>query len=82
MSTPRHGKEVMVVEIGGEDTRPDNTYEMLVAVQKKVKAVPGKKGLGVIYWEPEGARSWSKYPLSAWGEDGRPTRALDAFLVK
>lgn len=28
----RYGKEVMVVEIGGEDTRPQNTYDMLLAV--------------------------------------------------
>lgn len=76
----RYGKEVMVVEVGGEDTKPDNTYDMLVAVQQKVRAVPNGKGLGVIYWEPQGARSWSKYPLSAWGDDGRPTKAMDAFL--
>jgi arabinogalactan endo-1,4-beta-galactosidase len=55
---------------------------MLVAVQKKVKEVPGNKGLGVIYWEPEGAKSWSRYSLSAWGDDGKPTMAMDAFLVK
>ncbi|MFT2008522.1 arabinogalactan endo-beta-1,4-galactanase [Pontibacter sp. 13R65] len=78
----RYGKDVMVVEVGGEDTKPQNTYDMLVAVQQKVKAVPGGKGLGVIYWEPQGARSWSRYPLSAWGEDGRPTKAMDAFLVE
>jgi len=78
----RYDKEVMVVEVGGEDTQPDNTYDLLVAVIQKVKSVPDGKGLGVIYWEPQGARSWSKYPLSAWGEDGKPTRALDAFLVK
>lgn len=75
----RYGKEVMVVEVGGEDTKAQNTYDMLVAVQKKVKAVPDSKGLGVIYWEPEGAKSWSGYSLSAWGADGRPTIALDAF---
>lgn len=75
----RYGKEVMVVEVGGEDTKPQNTYDMLVAVQMKVKAVPESKGLGVIYWEPEGAKSWSGYSLSAWGADGRPTIALDAF---
>lgn len=78
----KYKKEVMVVEVGGEDTKPDNTYDMLVAVQKKVKEVSDGKGLGVIYWEPEGARSWSKYPLSAWGDDGKPTKALDAFLMK
>jgi arabinogalactan endo-1,4-beta-galactosidase len=36
--------------------------------------------MGVFYWEPEGARSWSRYALSAWGDDGKPTKALDAFL--
>lgn len=76
----RYGKEVMVVEVGGEDSKPQNTYDMLRAVQRKVLAVPGHKGLGVIYWEPQGARSWSHYELSAWGEDGRPTKAMDAFL--
>jgi len=76
----RYGKEVMVVEVGGEDTKAQNTYDMLVAVQEKVKAVPKGKGLGVIYWEPEGARSWSHYALSAWGDNGQPTKALDAFL--
>ncbi|MYM68359.1 cellulase family glycosylhydrolase [Pseudoduganella sp. FT55W] len=76
----RFGKEVMVVEVGGEDSKPQNTYDMLRAVQAKVKAVPNHKGLGVIYWEPLGARSWSHYELSAWGEDGRPTKAMDAFL--
>ncbi|WP_343732283.1 glycosyl hydrolase 53 family protein [Duganella sp.] len=76
----RYGKEVMVVEVGGEDTQPQNTYDMLLAVQRKVREVPDQKGLGVIYWEPQGARSWSHYELSAWGADGRPTRAMDAFL--
>jgi arabinogalactan endo-1,4-beta-galactosidase len=78
----RYGKEVMVVEVGGEDIKVQNTFEMLVAVQKKVKEVPEGKGLGVFYWEPEGARSWSHYALSAWGDDGRPTKAMDAFLDK
>jgi arabinogalactan endo-1,4-beta-galactosidase len=76
----RYGKEVMVVEVGGEDIKVQNTFDMLVAVQKKVKEVPEGKGLGVFYWEPEGARSWSHYALSAWGDDGKPTKAMDAFL--
>lgn len=76
----RYGKEVMVVEVGGEDNKPINTYNMLKAVIQKVNDVPNNKGLGVFYWEPQGARSWSHYALSAWGEDGRPTKALDAFI--
>jgi arabinogalactan endo-1,4-beta-galactosidase len=76
----RYGKEVMVVETGGDYTRVQNTYDMLVAVLNKVKAVPDSKGLGVIYWEPEGEKSWSGYQLSCWGSDGKPTAALNAFL--
>ena len=75
----RYGKEVMVVEVGGEDTKVQNTYDMLMAVQQKVSEVPNSKGLGILYWEPEGARSWSHYALSAWGSDGKPSSALDAF---
>jgi arabinogalactan endo-1,4-beta-galactosidase len=77
----RYGKEVMVVEVGGDYTLVQNTYDMLVAVIRKVNAVPNHKGLGVIYWEPEGEKSWSHYQLSCWGEDGKPTKALNAFLV-
>lgn len=78
----RYGKEVMVVEVGGEDIKVQNTYDMLVAVHKKVLEVPEGKGLGVFYWEPQGARTWSHYALSAWGEDGKPTKAMDAFLLE
>ncbi|MFZ4707078.1 MAG: glycosyl hydrolase 53 family protein [Bacteroidales bacterium] len=77
----RYGKDVMVVEVGGDYTKVQNTYDMLVAVIAKAKAVPGNKGLGVIYWEPEGAKSWSGYQLSCWGDDGKPTTALNAFLT-
>ena len=76
----RYSKEVMVVEVGGEDNKPQNTYDMLTAVIDKVRKVPNNKGLGVFYWEPQGARSWSKYALSAWGDDGKPTKALKAFI--
>lgn len=76
----RYNKEVMVCEVGGEDTSVSNTYDMLKEVIKIVKSISDKKGLGVFYWEPEGAYNWSKYKLSAWGDDGRPTAALDAFL--
>lgn len=77
----RYDKEVMVCEIGGEDTDITNNYNMLKEVIMRVKAIPEGKGLGVFYWEPQGAYNWSKYKLSIWGEDGKPTAALEAFLV-
>lgn len=75
----RYNKEVMVVEVGGEYDKVQNTFEMLAATIKAVKAVPNNKGLGVIYWEPQGEKSWSGYSLSAWQSDGKPSMALDAF---
>jgi len=78
----RYNKDVMVVEVGGDYTKVQNTYNMLTAVIDKVIAVPNSRGLGVIYWEPEGEKSWSGYQLSCWGSDGKPTAALKAFLYK
>jgi arabinogalactan endo-1,4-beta-galactosidase len=76
----RYDKEVMIVEVGGEDSQIQDTQNMLTAVIKAVKSVPNNKGLGVIYWEPQGARIWSGgYPLSAWQSNGKPSPALDAF---
>ncbi|MGC4040395.1 MAG: glycosyl hydrolase 53 family protein [Flavobacterium sp.] len=75
----RYGKEVMVVEVGGEDDKIENTKKLLEATIKAVRNVPNNKGLGVLYWEPQGARSWSHYALSAWLENGQPSPALDAF---
>ena len=75
----RYGKEVMVVEVGGDYTLVQNTKDMLTAVINAVKAVPNNKGLGVVYWEPEGEKSWSGYQLSAWQSNGKPSPALDAF---
>lgn len=74
----RYGKDVMIVEVGGEDTKPQNTYDMLKAVIKYTAKVPNNKGLGVFYWEPEGESSWSHYALSAW-MNGKPTKAMEAF---
>ena len=74
----RYQKEVMVVEVGGVDEQVQNTRELLAATIKAVRAVPDHKGLGVLYWEPQGAKSWSGYGLSAWQPDGKPSPALDA----
>ena len=48
----------------------------------KTNAVTGKKGLGVFYWEPQAYNSWKGYNLGAFDAAGKPTEAMDAFLVK
>ena len=75
----RYNKEVMVVEVGGEYDKVENTKALLEATIKAVRNVPNQKGLGVLYWEPQGEKSWSGYSLSAWLADGKPSPALDAF---
>jgi arabinogalactan endo-1,4-beta-galactosidase len=78
----KYNKDVMVVEVGGEYDKVENTKAMLAATIKAVKNVPGKRGLGVLYWEPEGEKSWSGYSLNCWQSDGKPSPALDAFKEK
>jgi arabinogalactan endo-1,4-beta-galactosidase len=75
----RYNTEVMVVEVGGEYDKVENTKELLEATIKAVRNVANKKGLGVLYWEPQGEKSWSGYNLSAWLENGQPSPALNAF---
>ena len=73
------GKEVMVVETGMPADAPIATQQMLLDLLAKTRAVPGGKGLGVLYWEPQ-AYNWMNYGLNMWNTNGRPTVALSAFL--
>lgn len=75
----KYNKEVMVVEVGGEVSKVENTYKLLEATINAVRKVPNNKGLGVLYWEPQGIESWSHYSLNAWLENGQPSPALQAF---
>lgn len=80
------GKEVMVVETGLASYVPVATRQMLFDLIAKTQAVPGGKGLGVLYWEPQ-AFNWQGYNLGAWtavagsSTTGRATAALDGFLA-
>jgi arabinogalactan endo-1,4-beta-galactosidase len=75
----RYKKPVMLVETGGVDEEPDNTYNMLAAILEKISEAPYCKGF--FYWEPQGAKAFSRYVLSAWNDDGTPTKAMDAYLT-
>lgn len=76
----RHGKEVMIVEVGMPWDDPKNSYDTLVDLLNKMKWIPDNKGLGVFYWEPQSHNGWQNYSLGLMDQGGKPTYAMDAFL--
>ncbi len=75
----RYGTEVMIVECGMSWDSPGASKSFLTDLIAKTRSVTGKKGLGVLYWEPEAYGQWQKYTLGAFDNSGKPTVALDAF---
>ena len=75
----RYDKDVLIAEVGGEPTRADNTHALLAAALNAIRSVPGNRGTGIFYWEPQAAECWSRYTVSCWLDDGRPSPALAAF---
>ena len=73
----RFGREFMIVETGGPDDDEEGSCRLMADVIAAIRTAPLCTGL--MWWEPEGARVWSDYPLSAWRADGTPTRAMDMF---
>ena len=65
-----------VVEVGGEDVQPNNTYNMLSAVIQKVREVPNNNGLGVFYWEPQVYGEWKP---SCYDDLGWPSYNMGGF---
>ncbi|WP_426009648.1 glycoside hydrolase family 53 protein [Aeromonas salmonicida] len=76
----RHGKEVMIVEVGMPWDDPKNSYDTLVDLLNKMKWIPDNKGLGIFYWEPQSHNGWQNYSLGLMDQGGKPTYAMDAFL--
>lgn len=75
----RYGKEVMICEVGMDNTAASSAKDLITDLLKKVDSVSGGKGLGVFYWEPQ-CYNWAGYGKGAWNANGRPTIAMDAFL--
>jgi arabinogalactan endo-1,4-beta-galactosidase len=75
----RYGKEVMVVEVGMSWDQSSASQSFLADLIAKTKSVPGNKGLGVLYWEPQAYNGWQGYTLGAFDNSGKPTVALNAF---
>lgn len=75
----RYHKEVMLVEAGMSWDNITACGQFLADIIKKVSSIPDKKGLGVLYWEPEAYNNWKGYTLGAFDNSGKPTEALNAF---
>jgi len=73
----RFGKDIMLVETGGIDEQENECYQLFIEILEEMTQQPKCKG--ILLWEPQGARVWSNYPLSAWRSDGHPSDALKAF---
>jgi arabinogalactan endo-1,4-beta-galactosidase len=71
--------EIMICEVGLPWDNADVAYDALRDIFQKVDRVNGGKGLGVFYWEPQCYGGWNGYTMGAFDNNGRPTRALDAF---
>ncbi|PWT76714.1 MAG: arabinogalactan endo-1,4-beta-galactosidase [Bacteroidetes bacterium] len=74
----RYGKPIMISEVGMDVTAAADCELFLKDLITKAKSLPGNKGLGVFYWEPE-AYNWKGYPNGAFDINGKPTVALSAF---
>ncbi len=72
-----YNKDVMIVEIGFSNTRPDITYQLIVYAIEKTRQA---QGLGVLYWEPIAYSPFTSYAKGAWDTDGSPSVSMDAFL--
>jgi arabinogalactan endo-1,4-beta-galactosidase len=75
----RYHTEVMVVEVGMSWDEAATCKSFLEDIIAKTRSIPGNKGLGVLYWEPEAYGNWQGYPLGAFNNNGSPTEALAAF---
>ena len=81
----RYGKEVMITEVGGLESDPVQSYNIIRSVIDKVRGVSNNKGIGIFYWEPEANSSVlpDKYPLGSCtvvsNNTLKFTSALDAF---
>ncbi len=78
----RYGKPVMVVEVGGQETKAADTKSVITTyINFLQNNLPSGTGLGVFYWEPEGYSPFVSYSMGAWDPlTKEPTIALDAFI--
>jgi arabinogalactan endo-1,4-beta-galactosidase len=75
----RYNSEVMICEVGMSWDEADSAEIWLKDLFNLVNSVPHQKVLGIFYWEPLAYGGWNGYTLGAFDNNGRPTKALNAF---
>jgi arabinogalactan endo-1,4-beta-galactosidase len=77
----RYGKSIMISEIGMDYNQPAAAKSFITDIKTKIRNLPGGKGLGVFYWEPQATPGYNGgYNKGAWQSDMKPTIALEGFL--
>lgn len=76
----RYGKSIMISEIGMDYDQPQAAKSFIQSIKTKIRSMPGGKGAGVFYWEPQATPGYNAgYNKGAWQADGKPTIALEGF---
>jgi arabinogalactan endo-1,4-beta-galactosidase len=75
----RYGKPVMISEVGMDVSNAAGCKAMLIDLMTRSASL-GQNCLGVFYWEPE-SYNWKSYSKGAFDNTGKPTVAMDAFLL-
>ncbi|MGL4993384.1 MAG: glycoside hydrolase family 53 protein [Bacteroidales bacterium] len=75
----RYNTEVMICEVGMPWEQSTASYNFLKDLRSKCESVDDGRCLGVFYWEPQAYDGWKGYSLGAFTNNGRATKALDAF---
>lgn len=77
----RYGKEIVVSEVGMDYDRETEAKQFIADIIGKTRSLPGGRGLGVFYWEPQAYPGYNGgYNKGAWKRDGTPTAAMDGFI--
>jgi arabinogalactan endo-1,4-beta-galactosidase len=74
----RYDTEIIICEVGMPYNRAEECRNFLTDLINKAKSVPNNKVSGIFYWEPQ-CYNWVNYQLGAFGSNGKPTVAMDAF---
>ena len=73
----RYNKDVMMVEVGFSNSKPDISHQFLTYMIEKTRQANGH---GIFYWEPIARSPFTSYSKGAWDQDGSPSVAMDAFI--